>query len=243
MKVSACEARATSLQRVGSYQRDRTLNSLAPGLDGARLDTATAMFIAHAARSAVAVALLAIFASTAHASRIDIADFAAGEVLVVNGRHVLTYEDLLVLSSRNDNGWHLGWFKNKLGDPRDPMPPLEPPIVIGPSWPPDPGAGPAPVIVVGDLPGGSVITPSVTGADSAAPGGSIGNPAASQNPGTNADGQPAAGGEQGAGVGNGQTGGGVSAQAIPEPAMLVLMGVGTLAVARRMARQRTSPRR
>jgi len=62
-----------------------------------------------------AVALAVALPSTLLAKSIDLDTMSAGDVLVVNAHHELTYDDLLVLAARDDNGWHLGWFKHKVG--------------------------------------------------------------------------------------------------------------------------------
>src|SRR5690349_21830612 len=91
----------------------------------------------------IAVATLAL-SSAAQAKSIDFDEIGVGDVLVVNGNHELTYDDLLVLAAREDNGWHLGWFKHKEGSGSTALPfpglfdlastpLLAPPIVTAPT--------------------------------------------------------------------------------------------------------------
>ncbi len=44
----------------------------------------------------------------------DLKPFLVGDGFVLHFGHPLTPEDLLLLSNRDDSGWHLGWFKRKL---------------------------------------------------------------------------------------------------------------------------------
>lgn len=44
----------------------------------------------------------------------DLKPFLVGDGFVLHFGHTLTPEDLLLLSNRDDSGWHLGWFKRKL---------------------------------------------------------------------------------------------------------------------------------
>ena len=64
-----------------------------------------------------AVICFAIWLAAAPATAEPITDlkpFLVGDGFVLHFGNWLTPEDLLLLSNRDDNGWHLGWFKRKL---------------------------------------------------------------------------------------------------------------------------------
>jgi hypothetical protein len=69
-----------------------------------------------ALRSAMAVGLVAwlIPASATAGPITDLSPDLIGEGFVLHLGYSLTPEDLLILATRDDRGWHLGWFKRKL---------------------------------------------------------------------------------------------------------------------------------
>src|SRR5688500_3097385 len=61
--------------------------------------------------------LVTLIPTTAAADRItDLAPLLVGDGFILYGGYTLTLDDLAVLSGRDDNGWHLGWFKKNLRD-------------------------------------------------------------------------------------------------------------------------------
>jgi len=65
--------------------------------------------------AALCVLMLCVIPTAAKAEPItDFSHLLVGDGFILQSGHVLKAEDLAVLEARDDQGWHLGWFKRKL---------------------------------------------------------------------------------------------------------------------------------
>jgi hypothetical protein len=168
------------------------------------------------AQLAAAVFFASFVPSIASAGPItDLQDVLVGDGYILRFGHTLSVADLQVLAGRDDQGWHLGWFKKKLRDNDGPVdftglgPSFSGPsfqiISFGPSFQPLGGGLTSPILpIILGLPGSFPQNPAFTESPF-----SLGPSTAPP------------------------------AVVTPEPTSLVLMGSGLLLVARRLRKMRS----
>ena len=161
-------------------------------------------------RCLVACALLVTLIPTPAAADpiTDLTPLMVGDGFILHGGYTLTLEDLAVLSGRDDNGWHLGWFKKKLRDSGgDFQGDTVDPIWTHPIWAPGVGNG-ADVTIPPGLPPWLVVPGASKPWD-----------------------------VPGVGAGSALTNETAAPLVTPEPGSLILLGTGLLVVARKLRRR------